>query len=285
MHEKKVEKFYSTGSKKRKCDYVNLKQYDKGFLSFGYWNHGSERYLTATQRLLDYFIENCDIKKTDHILNVACGYGAETFSFFEKLQPHSIDGLDITKVHVDYANNKAKALSLSDKIRFHHGNACVLDFKNNSFSHVFSIEGSAHFNTREKFLHAASRVLEPNGELLVTDIILGDNYRKRNWFVYYLLKITASNWVVPKENWVNEDGYRNLLGDAGFELSFFKKIGNKVFRGYARNGFSSHTIKTRISQRGFLATLVLTIISAFLGYLYNKGYIEYIYYKARKKTK
>ena len=36
-HEERVERFYSTGSKRRKCDYRTRKQYDEGFLSFGYW--------------------------------------------------------------------------------------------------------------------------------------------------------------------------------------------------------------------------------------------------------
>ena len=90
MHEKKVERFYSTGSKKRKPDYLNFKQYDDGFLSFGYWKNGRESYLKATRRLLDYVIKNSGIQKPKNMLNVACGYGTETFAYFKKFKPKFI---------------------------------------------------------------------------------------------------------------------------------------------------------------------------------------------------
>ena len=50
------DKFYSTGSKKQKVDYLNIKQYEDGFLSLGYWKTGRESYLKAARRLLKLFM-------------------------------------------------------------------------------------------------------------------------------------------------------------------------------------------------------------------------------------
>lgn len=89
-HEKIVERFYSTGSKRRHCDYTNLKQHDEGFLSFGYWNKDTKTYLDATKNLLNFFIDNCGIKNPTRMLNVACGYGTETFAYYKNFKPKEI---------------------------------------------------------------------------------------------------------------------------------------------------------------------------------------------------
>lgn len=282
LHEKKVERFYSTGAKKRKPDYFKTIQRDDGFLSFGYWKNGREPYLEATRRLLDYVIRNSKIRKPSRVLNVACGYGTETFAYHNIFKPEMIYGLDITKVHIDYANSKAKALGVDRKIRFKQGDACNLEFPEESFSHIIGIEGPAHFNTRERFFMAASRVLEKRGELLLTDIILGPKFSRKNIFHRAAVRFVAKWWVCPKANWTKEKEYIRQLKRSGFKVEFFRKIGNKVFPGYARNGFTGRTFRIRIKQRGFFATLGLTAISAMLGFLYNRGYMEYVYMKARK---
>jgi ubiquinone/menaquinone biosynthesis C-methylase UbiE len=281
-HENKVEKFYSTGSKRRKCDFTNRKQYDEGFLSFGYWNKDTKTYLEATNNLLRFFIENCRIKNPIRMLNVACGYGTETFAHYEHFRPKEIIGLDITKVHMDYANNKAKCLKLNNEIKFSHGNACVLDFPEKSFSHVVGIEGPVHFNTRQKFFKAASRVLEDDGELLLTDIILGNRFNRENRFYRTVIRLIARWWVVPKSNCIDEITYRKQLEEAGLKTIKLKKIGGKVFPGYAKNGLTARTLRTRISQRGVFATIGLTWISWLLGWLYEKGCMDYIFIKAQK---
>jgi ubiquinone/menaquinone biosynthesis C-methylase UbiE len=282
LHEKKVEKFYSTGSKRRKPDYFKIKQFDDGFLSFGYWKSGRESYLKATRRLLDFVIKNSGVKKPKKILNVACGYGTETFAYYNVFKPKMICGVDITKVHMDYANNRAKAMGVDRSIVFKHGDACRLDFPVESFSHVIGVEGPAHFNTREKFFRAANKVLEKKGELLLTDIILGPKFSRRKLFHRAVVRFVAKYWVCPRANWTKENEYIAQLKKAGFDIKFFKKIGKKVFPGYARNGFTWRTFRIRLSQRGFFATFGLTFISYMLGFLYKRGYMEYVYVKAQK---
>jgi ubiquinone/menaquinone biosynthesis C-methylase UbiE len=281
-HEQRVEKFYTTGSKKRKCDYMHRKQYDDGFLSFGYWEKGTKTYLEATKNLLDFFTINSEIDRPARMLNVACGYGTETFSHYENFKPKEIIGLDLTKVHMDYANNRAKCQKLENNVKFIHGNACCLDFMENSFSHVVGIEGPVHFDTRQKFLKAAARVLEKNGELLLTDIILGHRFNKNKLLHKIAIRLIAKWWVVPKSNCIDAITYKNQLEEAGLKMIFLKRIGAKVFPGYARNGFTVKTIITRFSQRGFFATIGLTWLSWLLGWFYRRGCMDYIFLRAQK---
>jgi len=284
IHEKKVNDFYSTGLDHEKdSEYDESKEKLTGkFLNFGYWEKDTDDYLDAAKRLLNFFIENSEIKNARKVLNVCCGYGTETFTYYSKFKPKLINGLDITKLQVDYANDKARKLKLDDRIKFKHGDACVLDFPEKSFSHILGIEGIANFNTREKFFKAASRVLEKEGELILTDIILGKKFNKKNKIHQFLVDITCKGWVVPRANWVNEDDYTKQLEKHGLKVVFLKKIGGKVFPGYGDYFSKLNTIKRLEKERGILTSLGLSMISVILGYLYKKGWIEYIYVKAKK---
>lgn len=222
------------------------------------------------------------MKKADRILNVCCGYGSETFAYYEKFKPRLIEGIDITKLEVDYANDKAKQLGVDKNVVFHHGDACVLNFPENSFSHVFGIEGPANFNTRENFFKAAGKVLKKDGELILTDIILGEKFRRGKKFHETFLGLASKGWVVPKANWINEETYRKQLEDAGMKVVLLKKIGDKVFPGYANYCSRMKTLKESKKERGLPAAIGFVLISRALGYLYRKRWIEYIYVKAKK---
>ena len=282
-HDRNIEKFYTAGSKIQKIsfDTQELGEEYSRFLSFGYWEDKRIEYKEATKQLLQFFIENSGITNTKRILNIACGYGAESFAFYNSFKPEELIGVDITKVHIDYSNWKAEMLNLSDKIKFIYANAVNLIFPDNSFSHILGIEGPAHFDTREAFFHSANRVLEPGGELLLTDILIGDNYDGKKFFQKLILKIAAKGWVTPRANQVKEDQYRKQLEKAGFSVIFLQKIGAKVFPGYSRH-FNREILKESIRTMGWLKGTGIGCIAKLLGYLYKKGIIDYIYVKARK---
>lgn len=284
MHEKKVNNFYSAGlNAKKESQYDKSKESLTGkFLNFGYWEKDTDSYLDAAKRLLNFFIENSEVKNADKILNVACGYGTETFAYYDSFKPEMIEGIDVTKLQVDYANDKAKKLGLHEKIKFCHGDACVLNFPENSFSYILGIEGIANFNTREKFFKAAQRVLKEDGELILADIILGKKFNKRKKTHNLIVGFASKKWIVPKRNWVDEEQYKKQLEKAGFKVIFLRKIGNKVFPGYAKYFSKIKTFKKVKKERGIFTTTGLSIISRLLGYLYKKGLIEYVYVKAKK---
>lgn len=282
-HEKKVEDFYSSGLNREDYQYSSEKEEVTGkFLSFGYWETGNETYLEAAKNLLNFFIENSEVKKAERILNVCCGYGSETFAYYEKFRPKLIEGIDITKIEIDYANDKAKTLGVDKNIIFHHGDACVLDFPENSFSHIFGIEGPANFNTRENFFKAANRVLKKGGDLILTDTILGKKFQRNKKSHNLFVGFASKGWVVPRANWVDEETYKKQIENAGMKVTLLKKIGDKVFPGYAKYCSRFKTMKEVKKERGILAMIGFTLISMTLGFLYKKGWIEYIYVKAKK---
>lgn len=280
MKLKNVETFYASGHELNPVHCNDLRHRTWEFLSFGYWKDGTHSYLVAAENLLRLFLRKSGITNPGRILSVACGYGTETFSCYQAFKPSRIDGVDVTKKHVDYSNGKAKEMQLDDRIVFHYGDACSLDFPAKTFSHIIGIEGPAHFQTRNSFFIEARRVLKAKGEMILTDIVLGRKLETIHSFRRIVLRFAAKKWYVTPDNWVVTGEYRRQLFAAGFSSVRIQRIGDNVFPGYAHNAFAPGTIINRIRQRGILYTLGLTIISWLLGYLYKKGIIEYIFVKA-----
>lgn len=277
-HESKVEEFYSTGAEHRATQ-------GGGFLSFGYWKSETDHYQLAAEQLLDVVLDNITIPSSAMILNVSCGFGAETKLIFEKFNPAHIIGLDLTAAHVHHANQWAKERGLSERIIFEKGNACKIPFESDQFDLIIGIEGPAHYNTRQQFFQEAYRLLKPGGTLLLSDIIvtrqfLGAN-RTFSW-IRSLGWMVSKAWHMPKENQVSQDQYTLALENLGFTIERSDSIGNQVFPGFAKSNTRFRTVIEAIKTRGLFAGLGLTLISWLLGYVYRKGYSDYIIVRARK---
>src|SRR5258705_13944693 len=98
--------------------------------------------------------------------------GTQDIYLLNNFAPQSIDGLDVTWKHIEHGRRRSREAGAEDRVRFHHGTAIQLPFADGSFTHVLSIEGPEHFDTREKFLHEANRVLQPGGIIAMADFIV-----------------------------------------------------------------------------------------------------------------
>lgn len=274
-HEDGVEKFYSHGSEIRKNE-------ADGFLSFGYWNENTYEYHDSAENLVRFFLNESKTVNPEIILNVACGYGAESFRFFDSLKPQKMHCVDITKAHIDFANKKAKEMKLNDKLIFEKKDACKTGFPNETFSHILGIEGPAHFKTRMDFFKEAYRLLKNKGELLLTDITFDKVESNKNVVLKKITSFASKKWHMPKENWVDAKEYCDQLQKAGFKVVKFLKIGDRVFPHFAKCNMRLKSIKKAIKTRGLPIGIGLTIISWLLGYGYKNNVIDYVFVKAVK---
>jgi ubiquinone/menaquinone biosynthesis C-methylase UbiE len=83
--------------------------------------------------------------------------------------------------------------------------ATELDFEDERFDLVMSVEAAFHFNTREKFLREALRVLRPNGWLTLSDILVA------RWMEVHNPSRTPENYVEGLKE------YREVFVRAGFD--------------------------------------------------------------------
>jgi SAM-dependent methyltransferase len=100
------------------------------------------------------------------VLEVGCGRGGGAAFVFERHQPASLTGLDLSKSSVAYCRRQYGRPGL----RFVSGDAERLPFPDASFDAVLNVESSHCYPDVARFLAEVVRVLRPSGVLLFADL-------------------------------------------------------------------------------------------------------------------
>jgi len=266
-HERKVEKLYAGGVE----NYIG---WHDGYLNFGLWENGNTDYVKAAQNLVHRMGRLLGLSADSKLLDVAPGMGTQDIYLMENFAPQSIDGLDVTWKHIEHGRRRAREANVEDKVRFHHGTAIELPFADNHFTHVLSIEGPEHFDTREKFLHEAKRVLQPGGVIALADFIVKNP--PRNPIEKLVAEAARKLWQVPRANVYSGQVYREKMEAAGFEQVTIEEIGASVIPGYYFEQMRPESIRAITKIRGFaLARLGLLLdVAVYRGF--TMGLLEYV---------
>jgi MPBQ/MSBQ methyltransferase len=170
-----------------------------GFHNYGYWRQGTLNQREASENLVDVLVGFFRDKKGD-VLDVACGMGASTKRLLRQYHPSRVTGINISEKQLATCRQRAPGC------RFLNMDATKLQFPNDTFNNILCVEAVFHFNTREKFLREAQRVLKPGGCLALSDILV------RSRQIASLMK------RVPLANFVPDvAAYRLAFERAGFE--------------------------------------------------------------------
>jgi erythromycin 3''-O-methyltransferase len=266
-HERKVENLYAGGVE----NYIG---WHDGYLNFGLWENGNADYVKAAENLVHRMGRLLGLNADSKLLDVAPGMGTQDIYLLENFAPQSIDGLDVTWKHIEHGRRRAREANAEDKVRFHHGTAIELPFTDNHFTHVLSIEGPEHFDTREKFLHEASRVLQPGGVIALADFIVKNP--PRNPIEKLVAEAARKLWQVPRANVYSGEVYREKMEAAGFEQVTIEEIGASVIPGYYCEQMRPESIRAISKIRGFaLARLGLLLdVAVYRGF--TMGLLEYV---------
>jgi len=148
------------------------------FVNFGYWEPGTREQKEACEALMEKLLAFIP-EKNGTILDAACG--------------------NISEKQLETARANAPGC------RFVLMNAAELQFEDASFDNIISVEAAFHFDTREKFLREACRVLKPGGTLVLSDSL----------FTRWWERIKPPGRLL---NYVEDPAaYRALCQSAGFQ--------------------------------------------------------------------
>jgi ubiquinone/menaquinone biosynthesis C-methylase UbiE len=162
-----------------KNDLAKFPMFSGGYINFGFWkgiNYKKEQ-ITEEQRiqssinLYQNIFERLVLNHTSKVLEVGSGQGNGCVLLLNQFPIKKIIGLDAVPQQTERSISKhATFLKENPNVEFFTGLAEAIPFLNNSFSHLISIEAASHFSSVKTFFCEASRVLEPNGSLLVASV-------------------------------------------------------------------------------------------------------------------
>src|SRR3989338_2148915 len=263
QHEFKVEKFYGAGVEK-------FADYHGGYLNFGLWSEGINNYLDAAENLVAYMGNLLNLNKNSFLLDVACGMGPQDILLHKKFSCR-IHAVDVTWKHVEHTRRRIAQAKVKKHVTADHGTATALTFSDNTFTHVMSIEGPEHFNTREKFFQEAYRVLKPGGVMGLADYVI--KRKPKSFFDKLVVKITAKLWHVPTENYDDAESYQAKLQSKGFTNVVFRESGASVIPGYYFEQKKPETRKALRQIRGWFVAYPGHLIDIAVYQAFKRGLI------------
>lgn len=271
-HESRVEKFYGIGAE-------NFGEYHDGYLNFGLWEDGITDYVAAAENLVRRVGTMAGLTKESRLLDVGCGMGTQDV-FLHTNFGCKIDALDVTWKHVQWTSQRAEKAGLAEHITAHHGTATQLPFADTTFSHVISIEGTVHFNTREDFMREAYRVLKPSGAVAIADYLVNHQPKK----IMEKIKLHAARllWRCPKANVVTPEQYRHQLENAGFRNVTIQKVGAHTIPGYYHEAQRPDNVARQRKIRGRIATMLGFFVDYSVYKAHKDGLLEYVLVRAEK---
>lgn len=186
------------------------------YTNFGYWTDTTQDARTACDALMAHLLGFIPEKK-GRILDVACGKGETSRYVSQFYPPEQITAINISERQL------ARGREIVPGATFRLMDATALDFPDASFDAVICVEAAFHFNTREKFLREAARVLKPGGHLVLSDILTtqraDEDHQRR----------IRENHVAGLEE------YRELYRRCGFSPDIIMDATENCWRGHYRH--------------------------------------------------
>lgn len=222
-------------------EHNNLGEHSR-YINLGYWKEAAT-YDQATQALASLVGEQAELRATDTLLDVGCGFGEQDLLWMNSWHPRQITAVNLTPGQVAIARKR----NAHPQIDYLVASATRLPFASDSFSRIIALESAFHFDTRLDFFKQAARVLQPAGKIVLADTIPRQTphslkQKCKAW-------ATSGLWQVPLANYYDQATYCQHLTEAGFEKIEILDISEHVwrpFKAYAQQRVHDPEIQARV---------------------------------------
>ena len=169
----------------------------------------------AQTRLTARILELAPLRPGQSVLDVACGFGGLLAEVDARFHAMALTGLNIDIRQLALCNGAV--IGPGNRLALVTGDACSMPFPAAVFDHAFCVEAMFHFQSRQKFLAEAARVLRPGGTLTVSDIVLCQPQPPCPWNIVTITTSIRRDYGPWPDPWIAIDDILAIARHAGLE--------------------------------------------------------------------
>ncbi|MDC3104102.1 cyclopropane-fatty-acyl-phospholipid synthase family protein [Candidatus Pelagibacter bacterium] len=178
---KNVEAHYDVGGKKGEYLYDVMLGKKSRQYSCGYWKEDTQTLEEAQNNKIQHIIKKLDIKKSQSVLDIGCGWGGLCFEIAKQFDCE-VTGVSLSTNQIKYCKEKAKELGLENQVKFE-----LLDYRlvKGNFDRIVSVGFGEHLGVKfyNTFFKKINSILKSNGIFLFHLIGVVDQPSAPNQFI------------------------------------------------------------------------------------------------------
>ncbi len=213
---------YSTRAYYKSLNHIFLRLFGKNLmLHYPYYLTDSESLEDRQINLTNYCLSHIPGLANKTVLEVGCGNGIQSLYIADTMFPSIITGIDINPDNISLAlHNKSTQGNVEFRIDDAHKLETISD---NSIDVLLCIESAFHYPDKELFLKQVRRVLKPNGEFVIADLV--NKFPKRKYLSQkWRIKMSFFHWT--------EAEYLKSFTNTILNIRYQEDITLQIIKGY-----------------------------------------------------
>ncbi len=208
-------------------------------LHYPFYGEDTTTFDKAQENLINYCTSLLPSLKDKEVLDVGCGNGTVAKYLSNNHGVSRVLGVDLNHNNVRIANAE-KEKQQNNSVHFIKDDAQHLQqIASNSFDYVINIESAFHYPDKEAFLDEVYRVLKPEGQFVIADILT--TAKTRFYLKQWKKKMNFYHWTL--EDYQETFSRKSLQLLSGNDISREVINGFKAYRTFLNDFEGSYLMK------------------------------------------